>query len=265
MTTLTIIHSNKSSTTAKSILSTLGQVGSTGIGTTDALTNLVLKKILKNKRVRNSDIVIRYGNSTSMTPRCTLEINTPQAVHNASNKLVMLQTLIANDIKVPLNTTNFNAESLDSLRNEEGFFFVRGSNNSVRYDNTTRYGDQYVTKEIKNKREYRVHVFDGKIMGVYRKQPNNETDKLLKADNCHFHRCVMDNTKFGQEGIDLSIKAVQAVGLMFGGVDIVYDKTTKKYTILEVNSSPSLNSANIKRFIDLVFTKYNEVRNVQTT
>lgn len=222
----------------------------------------MLNKILRNKRVRKSDIVIRYGNSTSMTPRNTLEINTPEAVKKASNKLLMLQTLIANNISLPVNVMNFDADSLNSVRNEEGYFFVRGSNGSVRYDNVTRYGDLYATKEIKNKREYRVHVFDGKIMGVYRKQPNNETDKLLKADNCHFHRCDMSNTKFTQEGIDLSINAVKATGLMFGGVDIVYDKATRKYLILEVNSSPSLNSANIKRFIDLVLLKYDEVRNV---
>jgi len=213
---------------------------------------------MDDKQIKKSDVVIRYGNSTSMTPMTKLLINTPEAINKASNKKLMMEILSQTEgVAVP--TIVFSPETnVDVLKNEEGFFFMRDRTNTVKYVNQLEYGFKYATKEIKNKREYRVHVMGDTIMGVYRKKPNNIGDKILKAENCHFHRCGdATDSLFSEKGRTMAIKAVQALGLDFAGVDIIYDKDTKKYYVLEVNSSPSLNTENIKRFTDLVLAKYN--------
>jgi glutathione synthase/RimK-type ligase-like ATP-grasp enzyme len=48
----------------------------------------------------------------------------------------------------------------------------------------------------------------------------------------------------------MCIKAVSTLGLVFGGVDLIMEKETKAFYITEVNSSPSLNSINIKKYIN---------------
>jgi glutathione synthase/RimK-type ligase-like ATP-grasp enzyme len=152
----------------------------------------------------------------------------------------------------------FNPETenvADDFVDENGFFYVRGANQEVRYDDRIRVGDLYVSKPVVNKRrEYRVHVFNGEVITIYEKIPNEDNTKLFKAHNCHFELKNKDNCKLTLENQQVCIDAVKSLGLLFGGVDVMRDKDQNIF-ISEVNSAPALNGTNIDRYVTKI-TEY---------
>jgi hypothetical protein len=97
-------------------------------------------------------------------------------------------------------------------------------------------------------------VFNDQILGVYEKVPNNPGDKILKAENSAFKR--LDTSDKEQvttiKGVRPMAKAaVKALGLLYGGVDVIQDANNNVY-VLEVNSSPSLNTLNLDRWVEAV-------------
>ena len=248
-----ILYSNKSSKTGKELLRKFATVS----------RKAVRKRT--NKRF-NADLVLRWG-STEEFPRLTsrVELNTLQATRNASDKKVMMQKLVEAGISTPdvLFAQDFPLlredlqELLEDYKNEEGKFYVRGANQEVRYTDTLRSGDLYVSRPIPNKRrEYRVHVFDGKVVEIYEKVPQEEGVTIFKAHNCRFERRNPENCRLSQEDQQMCIDAVNALGLTFCGCDVIRDKDQNCF-ICEVNSSPALNSLNIERYFEKIMEYYN--------
>lgn len=251
-----ILYSNKSSKTGKDLLRKFATIS----------TKALRKRT--NKRFR-ADLVLRWG-STESFPRLTstVELNSLESVKNASNKLIMMEKLVEAGISTPLIyfLTNSQYLDLDAFRNEEGKFYVRGGNQEIRYDDAIRPGDLYISKAVENKRrEYRVHVFNGKVMEIYEKVPNeeNESTRICKAHNCAFQLRNKENCRLSLADQQACVDAVNALGLTFGGVDVLRDKD-KNIFISEVNSSPALNSINIERYFEKIMEYYNGKTNSQS-
>ena len=107
--------------------------------------------------------------------------------------------------------------------------YIRNKRGVVRYSNDFNpTNDMYFTQPVKSKRrEYRVHVFNGKVIGIYEKVPMTaEQPALYKSDTCNFKRRDPELCLLTTEDQAVCIKAVQALGLMFGGVDIYRDWET---------------------------------------
>jgi len=250
-----ILYSNKSSKTGKDLL---------------AKFSTVARKAFRkrtNKRYA-ADLVLRWG-STEEFPRLTsrVELNTLEATRNASNKKVMMQKLVEAGISTPdvLFAQDFPLlredlqELLEDYKNEEGKFYVRGANQEVRYTDTLRSGDLYVSRPIPNKRrEYRVHVFDGKVVEIYEKVAREGTEnvRICKAHNCDFKLRDKENCRLSQADQQMCIDAVNALGLVFGGVDVLRCKDQRTF-VSEVNSSPALNTLNIERYFERIMEYYN--------
>lgn len=233
----TILYTQRSAKTGKALFNYLSN---------HPRFNLV-RRVRKNKKVRHSDLVIGWGNSSSHFPQSNNVFNKPEAINNASNKKRMMQLLIENNIKTPDVTFDVHGD-LSAFKDEDGYFYVRDCNNTIRYDNTIHAGDRYVSKPVGKKREFRVHVFRDKILGIYEKIPNDDNVKLFKQHSCHFSRLLDDTELVTDEVKQMCIDAVKALGLDFGGVDLM--KVKKKYFINEVNSSPSLSTTNIERYVN---------------
>ena len=213
----------------------------------------------KRKRTQKRakcDAVINWGNTERFPINAKVVLNTPEAVSNASNKLRMLNLMKEAGIDT-LNFTN-NPDEVDGLRDEAGGFYVRDKSGVVRYDTVFNpFTDLYVSQPIENKRrEYRVQVFNGKIMGIYEKVPNEmaenpeseaEIPKLFKSFTCKFKRCDPSVSRVDQNAQELCVRAVHSLGLLFGGVDLIMSKG-KKFTVCEVNSAPGLNSNNVEKW-----------------
>lgn len=221
-----------------------------------SVTGKLLKSALQAKRKRTDkrakcDLLIRWGSTESFSRlRARVELNSLEAVKRTANKLAMIETLSQAGIVVP-QFSNDSAQ-LASLADESGNVYIRSKAMVVRYGNDFNPAtDLYFTKPVVNKRrEYRVHVFRNKILGIYEKVPLVEgaanRPKLFKSDTCKFVRCDPAISRVDRAAQELCIASVSALGLDIAGVDLIRDRDGN-FTICEVNSSPGLNNNNIER------------------
>lgn len=214
-----------------------------------ALFDALRRSFPNTKRIRdsnsncNTNFLLRYGNASNI--QGGLEINKREAVNNASNKRKMMEILNTTE-GVRISTIDFN--SPDNCKDDDGFFYVRRSHGNIEYTNITQPNDLYYTKPIKHNKEYRVHVFNGKVIGIFEKVPNESNTKLYKSFNCKFRRCDPEISTCNKTAQQMAIKAVESLGLVFGGVDVILGQDRKFY-ISEVNSGAGLNSKMIDKFI----------------
>lgn len=228
-------------------------------------------RIINDKKFKfKPDVLIRYGNSYLDCPDGAIEINSKEAVRLASNKLMMAYTLIRAGVKFPkcyippssaiLIGREFNLEgengtySIDGVNPMENGLdlYYRNSVGIVRRRGHYIQGDLYGTEPIDRAREFRVHVFNGRTIGVYEKLPHNEGTLYCKNDNCDFKRVDMSEESNRSELIGVrpeARKAVESLGLLFGGVDVIISKSGEIF-VNEVNSAPSLNGPNLERYFE---------------
>jgi len=112
------------------------------------------------------------------------------------------------------------------------------------------------TRYIPKKDEYRVHVVGGKVVDVQRKMrkkdvPDNEVNWKV--------RNVAGGFVFGREGVDpswdildQSIRAVEALGLQFGAVDVLWNEAGGRAYVLEVNTAPGLEGSSIDVYVSAI-------------
>jgi hypothetical protein len=107
-------------------------------------------------------------------------------------------------------------------------------------------GASYFTEYIPRKTEYRVWVYRRRILAVYQKEMKHPEKYIGIGCNEkdgfeHVFKEDYATHKGIQQVLEMSAKAVFALGLDFGGVDIIVSKTHSLPYILEVNSAPGAN------------------------
>jgi len=214
-------------------------------------------------RKAKCDLFLRWGNTQEFDrTRFRKELNKLEAVLRTTNKLTMLQTLLT--AGVSLIAFSNDVALIEEFKDREGNLYIRNKLGVVRYGNdydATR--DLYFSRPVRFKRrEYRVHVFNGKVIGAYEKVPlvpgSENRPKLFKSDTCKFVRVNVggENTRLVEADYNTCIQAVNALGLDFGGVDLVRDKNGQTF-VLEVNSAPGLNTHMREKYIAAINEYYN--------
>ena len=209
-----------------------------------------------------ADLTLRWGNSINDDTGGKL-INTREAVENASNKLKMMKLFQDSEVTTP--RVVFTEDLSDSLEmSDRGYIFdkmmfVRNRYDEAKYRDSFLHTDKYALEQINKVMELRVHIVNGKTVGVYEKMPYSSDSVIYKDANCRFRRVNTGdedqrNTIIGAR--PLAKKAVEALGLDFGGVDVIKDSDGKWY-VLEVNSAPGLNQPNLKRWADEIINIVN--------
>lgn len=192
------------------------------------------------------DMIIRWGEAKFDFDLPTL--NSPKAVTNAANKLRMINLLDeCEEVTIP---TLVAPDNYIEVVDEDGYAFFRNKHNQIRRRKSPVDGDKYALSPIDKTNEYRVHVFGDKIVGVYEKIPYDPDTHIYKNETCQFKRLDQANPELMDplKGIRPMCKAAtKKLGLLFSGVDVIRDRQGNIF-ILEVNSAPSLNEPNIKRW-----------------
>jgi len=115
-------------------------------------------------------------------------------------------------------------------------------------------------KYIKKEHEYRVHVFNGKVIDIQKKKRKvgfeNRNNQIRNHKNGWVY-CRENITK--PEGMEeLAVQACSCIGLTYGAVDIIYNKKQNKCYVLEINTAPGL----INQTALLYATNFKEYLNV---
>lgn len=110
------------------------------------------------------------------------------------------------------------------------------------------------TAYIPKKKEYRVHVFDSKVIDTQEKrrrggQDNKEFQVRNTANGYVFCR---DNVQPPVDCSPVALAAVAALGRTYGAVDIIWNEKQNKCFVLEVNSRPGMQGTTVKKYADAI-------------
>lgn len=216
---------------------------------------------LENSRFkgRANKTVINYGSSKlpEEVLKCRV-INSPEAVSKAANKLLAFKAMAEYGVRVPRFT--------ESPVEAQGI--VGQSDVVVRHKLTGHSGEgieivkmlDYLPEAplyvqyIKKKEEYRVHVFMGEVIDVQRKArkldvPDEEVNwQVRNLDGGFIY--AREGVGLAEEPCLQAIAAVEALGLDFGAVDIIWHERSDTYYVLEVNTAPGLTGTTLEKYVE---------------
>lgn len=197
--------------------------------------------------------IINWGAGTlpDQVAACEKIYNMPMAIRNASNKLKSFELFQEAGVTIPQFFTS-KEEASEYLEQNRGSSIVARtvlaghSGVGIVIANTVQEIPQapLYTVYVKKQEEYRYHVFAGQVVDIQRKARKRD----VPDDAVNWQVRNLDGGFiFAREGVvesaqaaEDSIKAVAALGLDFGAVDLVYNQREDKYYVLEVNSAPGL-------------------------
>lgn len=219
----------------------------------------------KRLKINTDDVVISWGYPTEFEMT-----NTPSAIignYAKLNKVDVLTELCSSGIKTP----HFQYEEpyfMDNkkwlARKANGF----GGEDVIMVDSYEHWeelrsnGYAFLSEYIDKVAEFRVHVFNNKVLCVTRKKPENEDmdihDYLAWNHNFGFVQTEFKNVFYNEILGKISIDALEAIGYNFGAVDIIVNKYGVPY-VLEVNSAPSLSTdSRIDYYVDEIVNLHND-------
>lgn len=228
-------------------------------GLTQALGRDVL--FIKPDRValcKPSRIVVNWGSSAVAHTQARI-LNHPNSVAVAANKLATLSYFKAQGIPHPEFTTDMETAKL---------WFAEGGYVVCRKLLTAHSGQGIVvakqqdeltdvplyTKYIRKKKEFRVHVFNSKILDIQEKRRSSAVD-----DHHPYIRNHANGYVFCRGDIDepedlrgVAVSAVDALGLDFGAVDIVWNEFRDKCFALEVNTACGLEGSTVDKYVQAI-------------
>lgn len=225
----------------------------------EALGGKVLKHVGSKYRPRQGDVVINWGAGRigpDLRPATVLNQN---GVGEATNKLTAFQMMDEAGVRVPPFATSEQEVVDQGLRfpvvcrqkltghSGEGIVISNNAEELVRAPLYTQY--------VKKKDEYRVHVFGDEAFFIQRKA------RVLEAENPNWQvRNLAGGFVFVEAGEDdtpadvlkQAKAAVVAMGLDFGGVDVVWNENEGKAYVLEINTACGLEERTANRYADAV-------------
>jgi glutathione synthase/RimK-type ligase-like ATP-grasp enzyme len=226
----------------------------------DLARSLRVKRIIPggNYRPPARALIVNWGNSKHLVNHLNV-LNKPQAIATASNKLRAFQAMKAAGVTTPEFTTS---KEVAQEWQEDGFrVMCRTLLNShsgkgiivAQPDDALPYAPLY-TKYTKKEKEFRVHVFKGRIIDICEKRKRHgheEGNSLIRTLNNGWVYC-RENVNIAELGKNLSIAAVRALGLDFGAVDLI--ARGNNYYVLEVNCAPGLQGTTLQKYAEALRT-----------
>jgi len=221
--------------------------------------SLALARALRLRRIKAESYrnelgvrIVNWGHSNAILNSNAL--NKPEAVMRASNKIAAFQAFAAANVSCVKWTTD-RAVALEWIADGSAVFcrtliraaggrgivIARTAQELVPCRLYTRYKDKTA--------EYRVHVFQGKVIDITQKCRRRGTEyvepnkRMVRSyDNgwvfCRADRTIPDKVKA------LGIAAVASLGLDFGAVDIGVNKKGEAF-VFEVNTAPGLEGSTL--------------------
>lgn len=206
--------------------------------------------------------VVNWGNSTPIVGEHVAHvINPPAAVALAINKLSALSAMQAAGVRVP----NFTREAPEPRR---GIWLARhnltGSAGHgiqvVREGEPLPAAPLYV-EYVRKAAEYRLHVAFGRVMFCQfklRKNDNEQTadQKLIRNHDNGWVFAPRSVEELHLTVKEEALKAVAALGLDFGAVDMIISKKDSLPFVLEVNTAPGISSPTLRTEYERVFKEF---------
>lgn len=109
------------------------------------------------------------------------------------------------------------------------------------------------TEYIPKKKEFRVHVFNNKVIDVQEKRRRrglDQTQEFKVRNTANGYVFCRNDVVVPDDLHTVALSAVRALGRTQGAVDVVYNEKQNKCFALEVNSRPGLQGTTLKIYAD---------------
>ena len=239
-----------------------------------SLSAKYLARTLRGLRVRlngafrpnpRRHLVVNWGNTN--TPhwwgyRGTRSLNHPDAVRRSSNKLSALTLLSQAGVSIPAFT---NSKEVATQWCRDGAVVVArtvlNGHGGIGCHVWTKEMDlnslrdaPLYTKHLRHKREFRIHVFNGRII--------DQVEKLRKRGYDNRNSWIRNHENgwvFCRGGVQIpevvrieAVKATRALGLDFGAVDVAYREKENQAYVFEVNTAPGMEGQTIMSYANAI-------------
>ena len=215
---------------------------------------------------RRAPYVINWGASALPLPwgaRVRL-LNAPGDVERVSNKLTFFEDMFiaAMDI-IPQYTINIEVaqEWKDNGTLIVERHLLRGSRGAgirmVGAQEELQAAPLY-TQYIKKATEYRIHVFDGEVIDSQRKVVKKTWRQMAQNPNWKI-RTHDNGFIYQRQGVDIpplvvdaAERAMEASGLLFGAIDVIWNNKQKRAYVLEINTAPGLEGQTVLSYAQAI-------------
>lgn len=208
---------------------------------------------------KKNHIIVNWGNG--QTPKWEGKVvgaflNRPNRTLNAINKIKAFSLMGKAGVSIPEWTTDkaVAASWLDDgakVIARKTVTGTQGKGITIIDNKEDLHPAPLYTKYKKKKQEFRVHVFLGQVIDVQekRKRKGVEANALIRTEGNGWVFCRGGVKLEGEQRDKIhneAINSVLAVGLDFGGVDIIWNEHEKKAYVLEVNSAPGIEGTTVE-------------------
>lgn len=221
-----------------------------------------------------NDLIVNWGSSKlpdwlarTKVKSALKVLNLPEYIEVAVNKYTTFKILSANNVNVPEFSYRSGVipswdktvvRKLLQSKAGAGIELVTKKEYHMKEDIFHSY---LVTEYIKKTKEYRVHVFDGKVIDVQEKRKEKDFPSLnyqirTRANGWVFCR---EDINPPEKVLSEAVAAVAALNLDFGAVDIIWNRHHDKAYVLEVNTAPGIEGTTIESYANAISQYVNEL------
>jgi len=221
---------------------------------------IVLNKKHSKYIPKVTDFTINYGNGMDgvhFLPN--FFANSIEAIATCSNKLKAFNAMKQAGVNIPEYTTEVFTKALGWL--EKGKIVLartKLSGNSGQGIIIMQGPEQLIEAPLyvlykKKRKEFRVHVFKNEVIDITEKRKkvgfNGTPNQYIRSHKLGWVFC-RENIVEPPDLRSEAIKAIKSVGLLFGGVDVIWNEKENKCYVLEVNSAPGLEESSFKAYTE---------------
>jgi predicted ATP-grasp superfamily ATP-dependent carboligase len=206
------------------------------------------------------DVVINWGNGHNpcWNYKLPLMLNTSKAICNSVNKVDMFYLFKDHGVTTPV-WTQYKDWALKWIakgewavaRTElEGF---DGSGIKLVKESKDLPDCNLYSKYVPIDREFRFYVFKDKVIDVLDKKRKiiAKADPYIHTESLGWVFC--QNPEWWPKPAEQeAVKAVKALGLDFGGVDIIWNKEKETSYVLEVNTAPGIYGGTVPKYAEAI-------------
>lgn len=221
----------------------------------DALKGKVLKVVGSSWNPRVGDTVVNWGSSSLPAVPIATVFNSRDSVVLAGNKLEAFFQFYAGGVQTPPWWTD--SETIP----DDAFPIVcrtlltghSGAGIVIANTRTELVPAPLYTRYMKKKHEYRVHVFRDQAFFIQRKAKRVDAENPnWQVRNLAGGFVFIESPDTPQAVIDQSIMAIAALGLDFGGVDVIWNDKNQQAYVLEVNTACGLEERTALKYAEVI-------------
>lgn len=228
-----------------------------------------LAKYLGVKRVKvtgsrfvgkNGDVIVNWGKPRNIIARARY-LNSIDAVNRASNKLIAFETMGEAEVSIPRWQTD--ATEIEWSGKTYARYDLHGHSGKgiTVYEDTIPNDAPLYVEAIEKKAEYRAIVVGGHVVDVKQKKKKRDfegerDENVWNCDNGYIF--ARNSISFPDSLNELAVRANDALGLVYGAVDIVENEDGELY-VLEINTAFGLEGQTISLVGEAIATYIEEL------